>query len=64
MDPYRAAVEAGFNNYSHFSRTFKSYFGQNPSTIPQAKNIHVKSATAATDTPTPSRVDQDIRIRD
>ena len=64
MDPYRAAVEAGFNNYSHFSRTFKSYFGQNPSTIPQAKNIHVKSATAATDTPVPSRVDQDIRIRD
>lgn len=64
MDPYRAAVEAGFNNYSHFSRTFKSYFGQNPSTIPQAKNIHVKSATAATDTPAPSRVDQDIRMRD
>lgn len=40
VDPYRAAVDAGFNNYSHFSRTFKSYFGQNPSSIPQAHTIH------------------------
>ncbi len=40
IDPYRAAVDAGFNNYSHFSRTFKSYFGQNPSSIPQANTIH------------------------
>lgn len=40
VDPYRAAVDAGFNNYSHFSRTFKSYFGQNPSSIPQAHAIH------------------------
>lgn len=39
-DPYCAAVEAGFNNYSHFSRTFKAYFGQNPSTIPQANKLH------------------------
>lgn len=41
IDPYRAAVDAGFNNYSHFSRTFKSYFGQNPSSIPKAHTIHV-----------------------
>ncbi len=41
VDPYRAAVDAGFNNYSHFSRTFKSYFGQNPSSIPKAHTIHV-----------------------
>ncbi len=39
-DPYCAAVDAGFNNYSHFSRTFKAYFGQNPSTIPQANKLH------------------------
>lgn len=42
-DPYRAAVDAGFNNYSHFSRTFKAYFGQNPSSIPRAHTIHVKA---------------------
>lgn len=44
VDPYRAAVDAGFNNYSHFSRTFKSYFGQNPSSIPQAHTIHHHTA--------------------
>ena len=62
MDPYRAAVEAGFNNYSHFSRTFKGYFGQNPSTIPKAKAIHVKNNTDTI--PEPSPVDQDRSIRD
>ena len=62
MDPYRAAVEAGFNNYSHFSRTFKGYFGQNPSTIPKAKAIHVKSNNDSI--PEPSPVDQDRSIRD
>ena len=46
IDPYRAAVDAGFNNYSHFSRTFKSYFGQNPSSIPKAHTIHVTANRA------------------
>ena len=46
IDPYRAAVDAGFNNYSHFSRTFKSYFGQNPSSIPKAHTIHVTADRA------------------
>lgn len=46
VDPYRAAVDAGFNNYSHFSRTFKSYFGQNPSSIPKAHTIHVSAPRA------------------
>lgn len=50
VDPYRAAVDAGFNNYSHFSRTFKSYFGQNPSTIPQAQKIHKKDVSHDTET--------------
>lgn len=62
IDPYRAAVEAGFNNYSHFSRTFKGYFGQNPSTIPQAKAIHIKRDHS--ETPESTAVDQDIRLRD
>lgn len=54
-DPYKAAVEAGFNNYSHFSRTFKSYFGQNPSTIPQAQNIHAGDQQSAPVTKVSSR---------
>ena len=61
MDPYRAAVEAGFNNYSHFSRTFKGYFGQNPSTIPQAKAIHIKSSENSA--PETTAVEKDPNIR-
>ena len=29
-EPYRAALDAGFNNYSNFSRSFTAYFGENP----------------------------------
>lgn len=32
MEPYRAALDAGFNNYSNFSRSFTSFFGENPGT--------------------------------
>lgn len=29
-EPYQAALDAGFNNYSNFSRSFTAYFGENP----------------------------------
>lgn len=33
-DPYCACVESGFRDYSHFSRSFKAFFGYPPSGIP------------------------------
>ncbi|WP_044239900.1 helix-turn-helix domain-containing protein [Flexithrix dorotheae] len=33
MKPSQAFLEAGFENFSHFSKTFKQFFGYNPSSI-------------------------------
>ena len=40
------ALDVGFKSQHHFSRTFKSYFGQNPSSIPKAHTIHVTADRA------------------
>jgi len=37
--PSEVYLEAGFENLSHFSRSFKEYFGYPPSTL--TKNIHL-----------------------